>query len=64
MSAEVFAAWKVTDYGETGKSLVQTVDIRQTGLVTTEWSADIPKKITLKAGEIVTVNLDIDTGIR
>ena len=83
--AEVFAARKVTVYDETGKSLVQTVDIRQidqraTGYYSVQLrpgvymvdinhvgidkSADVPKKITLKAGEIVTVNLDIDTGIR
>src|SRR5512139_3203890 len=83
--AEVFAARKVTIYDETGKNLIQTVDIRQidqgaTGYYSVQLrpgvylvdinhvgidkSADVPKKITLKTGEIVTVNIDIDTGIR
>ena len=82
---EVFAARKVMVYDETGKSLVQTVDIRQidqgaTGYYSVQLkpgsylvdinhigidiSGNVPKKITIKAGETVIIDLDIDTGIR
>ncbi len=38
-----------------------TVDINRLGI---DSAAGLPKKITIKADETVTVNVDIDTGIR
>lgn len=82
---EVFAARKVMVYDETGKNLIQTVDIRQidqgaTGYYSVQLKpgtylvdinhigidsgGELPRKISLKAGETIIIDLDIDTGIR
>jgi len=38
-----------------------TVDINYSGI---DHSSDVPQKIQLSLGETVTLNIDIDTGIR
>jgi len=77
---EVYAARKVMVYDTDGKNLVRQVDIDSTGHYRVQLepgtysvdinhagidrSRDVPKKVEIKPGEIVQLDIDIDTGIR
>lgn len=77
---EVYSARKVLVYSEAGSRLIKTVDLGSDGFYRVELkvgtyvvdinysgidsSPDVPKKIEIKPGETVAVNIDIDTGIR
>jgi len=77
---EAYAARKVVVYGEDGTTLVKVVAIDATGQYRTslppgtyvvdinragiDRSGDVPKTVMIRAGETVTLDIDIDTGIR
>ncbi len=77
---EVYAARKILVYDANGKSLVKTVTIENNGKYRVELktgsytvdinhagmdrSSDVPKEIQISSGGTVTLNIDIDTGIR
>jgi len=77
---ETYAARKVLVLSSDGANLVATVPLNQTGSYRVELdpgtyvvdinragidrSPDVPRTITLTAGETVTLDIDIDTGIR
>lgn len=78
--AEVFTSRSVQIYREDGKTLVQTVSFKADGTYRVELppgmyvvampsgkfesARELPKTVTLKAGETVQLDIDIDTGIR
>ena len=77
---EVYATRKVMVYDKIGKNLIKQVDIDGKGHYQVELkpatytidinrigidsSGEVPRQIEIKAGETVTLNIDIDTGIR
>jgi len=77
---ETYQARKVMIYDESGTKLVKQVDIDCTGHYRVELQAaeytvdinrvgidrsgDIPKKVDIRPGHTIDVNIDIDTGIR
>ena len=77
---EVYAARKVMVYDKSGKNLIKQVDIDGKGHYQVELqpgtytitlkpngidrSGEVPRQIEIKSGETVTINIDIDTGIR
>ncbi len=77
---EVFAARKIMVYDKSGKNLIRQVDIDSKGHYQVELkpatytvdinrggidsSSEVPRQIEIKAGETVTLRIDIDTGIR
>ena len=77
---EVYAARKVMVYDTSGKNLIKQVDIDGKGHYQVELqpgtytitlkpsgidrSGEVPRQIEIKSGETVTINIDIDTGIR
>jgi len=77
---EVYEARKIMVYDKSGKKLVQqvdidckghyqvdlkpsiyTVDINRIGI---DRSSEVPRQVEIKSGETVTLDIDIDTGIR
>jgi hypothetical protein len=78
--AEVFTSRSVLIFQEDGKTLVKTVSFNPDGTYRVELppgtyvvampsgkfesARDLPKTVTLKAGETVQLDIDIDTGIR
>lgn len=77
---EAYQARKVMIYDDNGTKLVEQVDIDCTGHYRVELQArqytvdinrlgidsskDVPKKVEIRAGQTIEVNIDIDTGIR
>jgi heat shock protein HslJ len=77
---EVYEARKVMVYNENGSKLVDVVDLGGEGSYGVELrpgiytidinhlgvdrSSDVPKKVEIRRGETVELNIDIDTGIR
>ena len=77
---EVYEARKIVVYDKNGNNLIKQVDINcegqyrvdlETGVYTIDinrvgidHSGDVPRKVEIEAGETVTLNIDIDTGIR
>jgi hypothetical protein len=77
---EVYKARKVMVYDASGVTMIKQVDIDCKGHYAVELqpgaytidinragidhSSEVPKKIDIKSGETVTLNIDIDTGIR
>lgn len=77
---EVYDARKVMVYDRSGKNLVKRVDIGHDGRYRVELppgvyvvdinrlgidrSREVPRTIEIRAGEVVTIDIDIDTGIR
>ena len=77
---EVFAARKVMVYDKSGKNLIKQVDIDTKGHYQVELkpatytvdinrlgidsSGEVPRQIVITANQTVTLNIDIDTGIR
>jgi hypothetical protein len=77
---EVYEARKVMVYDKKGSKLVKKVDLGQDGYYSVELkpgiytvdinrigidsSSDVPKKIEIRPGETVKLDIDIDTGIR
>lgn len=77
---EVYAARKVLVYDKSGKNLIKQVDIDSTGHYLVELkpasytvdinhlgidrSGEVPRQLEIRAGETVTLDIDIDTGIR
>jgi len=77
---EAYAARKVLVLSADGATLIATVSLNQTGYYRVELepgtyvvdinrvgidrSPDVPRTITLAAGETYTLDIDIDTGIR
>ena len=77
---EAYAARKVVILSSEGGSLIATVSLNQTGYYRVDLdpgtyvvdinrggidrSPDVPRTITLADGETVTLDIDIDTGIR
>ena len=76
----VYAARKVMVYDKSGSRLVKQVDLGTDGYYRTDlkpgvytvdinrigidYSSEVPKKIEIRSGEMVELNIDIDTGIR
>jgi hypothetical protein len=77
---EVYEARKVMVYNKSGKRLFEevslssdgyygvelrpgtyTIDINRIGI---DSSSDVPKQIVIESGQVVVLNIDIDTGIR
>ena len=77
---EVYEARKVMVYNKAGKRLFEevslssdgyygvelrpgtyTIDINRIGI---DSSSDVPKQIVIESGQVVVLNIDIDTGIR
>jgi hypothetical protein len=77
---ETYAARKVVILSPEGGSLIATVSLNQTGYYRVDLdpgtyvvdinragidrSPDVPRTLTLASGETVTLDIDIDTGIR
>jgi len=77
---EVYEARKVMVYDRSGSKLIEKVDLGQDGYYSVKLSpgiytvdinysgidssGDVPKKIEIRAGETVKLDIDIDTGIR
>ncbi len=77
---EVYQARKIMVYDNSGKKLIQKIDIDNNGRYRVEvlpgtyvvdinrigidHSKDLPKTVEIKSGQTVTLNIDIDTGIR
>ena len=77
---EVYQSRKVMVYDKTGNKLIATIDLSDEGHYSIELpagsytvdinyigidhSSDVPREIQLSSGETVTLNIDIDTGIR
>jgi hypothetical protein len=77
---EVYEARKIMVYDKNGNKLVTQVNIDCDGRYSTELqpgiyvvdinrigidsSSDVPKKVEIKSGEVVKLDIDIDTGIR
>ena len=77
---QVYAARKIMVYAKSGGKLVKKVDLDNNGHYRVELkpgvytvdinrigidsSSDVPKQMTIRAGETVELDIDIDTGIR
>jgi len=85
VSPDVFTARKILVYDSTGKEVIKTLDIKQTGQTASgtyettlspgtyivninlngiDRSSEVPKKITITSGATITLDINIDTGIR
>lgn len=77
---EVYEARKVMVYDRSGKNLVRQVDIDCNGhyqvdlkpatytidinRIGIDYSGEVPTQIDIRSGDVVTLDIDIDTGIR
>lgn len=77
---EAYAVRKIVVYRADGASIVQVVGINATGYYQTtlnpgtyvvdinhigiDRSATVPQEVTIRAGETIVLNIDVDTGIR
>jgi len=77
---DVYEARKIMAYDKTGKKLIEQVDIDCTGHYQVElkpavytiginrigidYSSEVPRQVVIKSGETITLDIDIDTGIR
>ena len=80
ISPEVYEARKVMVYDRHGSKLIKKVDLEHDGSYTVELnpgtymidinrlgidsSSDVPREVEIRSGEVVEVDIDIDTGIR